>query len=153
MKTLIVLTCVIISQATVIRNRVTDLPAPRLVRLTTLNPRGIGVTWEPVYSPSSNPVVGYKVKVWEQQTGIVYEYIMIDGVLQLVEREVLVPFPSGIPDWTPKEVSVHGVTTSSAQFYLVKPEYTYEVRVQAVTSRGEGPLSNAMRIRFEDRYL
>ncbi|CAH0407169.1 unnamed protein product [Chilo suppressalis] len=53
---------------------------------------GIGVTWEPVYSPSSNPVVGYKVKVWEQQTGIVYEYIMIDGVLQLVEREVLVPF-------------------------------------------------------------
>ncbi|CAG9795415.1 unnamed protein product [Diatraea saccharalis] len=127
-----------------------DIPAPRLLRLEALDPPGFRVEWNPVKSKDeSDPVIGYKVKVWEQQSIKVYNYEVIDGVNMLVEQTILSEFPrDDVPEWEPTVLMVESAANPAAQYNNVKVGVQYEIRVQAYSNKYEGALSDAMRIKI-----
>ncbi|RVE40075.1 hypothetical protein evm_015275 [Chilo suppressalis] len=107
MKFFCVLLLVAVAKASVLKTA-EDIPAPHLLRLVSLDPPGFKIEWNPVKSKDeADPVIGYKVKIWEQQSVKTYNYETVDGIPTLVQQSALNPFPLlSVPDWEPAEVIV-----------------------------------------------
>ncbi|KAL0882058.1 hypothetical protein ABMA27_000639 [Loxostege sticticalis] len=141
------------NQAFVARERreAQDIPAPTLIRVTLVDDPSLAfkVDWTPVSTPEgSEPVVGYKLKVWEQEKIKTYKYELVNGVKTLVEEYAPAKFPNPdqIPTHKPRDILVYGADKTTAQVDGIEAGVTYEARVLAFNKNGDGPLSGPVRI-------
>ncbi|XP_061711554.1 uncharacterized protein LOC133520875 isoform X2 [Cydia pomonella] len=130
-----------------------NLPRPDLLVLTALDPPSLEVEWAPVkHDDPSEPILGYKVKVWELPPVKTYKYEVVDGVKTLVQEEM--PPKIGDADTPPekdaREILVRGPQTSKTKVPSIKLNVIYEVRVRAFSARRDGPLSTHMRVQLMD---
>ncbi|KAL4705821.1 hypothetical protein ACJJTC_017798 [Scirpophaga incertulas] len=151
MKYLVLCLIVAASHAGVLKDEESkNIPRANLQRLIAIDPPGFIVEWLPVESMDpGEPVIGYKVKVWEQQSKKSYSYQNVDGENKLVEKDILEKLPKNdIPSFAPIELDVKGADTTSIEYKNIKRGIEYEVRVQAYSSKGRGPLSGEMTIQL-----
>ncbi|XP_047984176.1 uncharacterized protein LOC125224769 isoform X2 [Leguminivora glycinivorella] len=152
MKSLLLLTFVAACQGLALQKAKT-LPRPNLLLLTALDPLSLEVEWEPVKQDDpSEPILGYKVLVWQLQPVKKYKYEIINGVKTLVQE--MVPPTIGDAD-TPlekdaMEIVVQGPQGSKTRVPSIKLNVIYEVRVRAFSARRDGPLSSHMRVQIMD---
>ncbi|XP_028165410.1 uncharacterized protein LOC114356437 isoform X1 [Ostrinia furnacalis] len=156
MKCLCVLFFVAVAQGFVTRvaRGVEGVPAPTLLRITLVDDPKMGfvVDWTPVASnDAADPILGYKMKVWEQPKIKTYKYETINGVKTLVEEYAPGKFPANneVPTNKPREIVIQGDKTS-ARFEGIETGVLYEVRVQAFTKNIQGPLSQPMRVEINN---
>ncbi|RVE45048.1 hypothetical protein evm_010305 [Chilo suppressalis] len=128
-----------------------DIPVPNLTSLIAEDPFAFKLGWEPVKSDAADPILGYKVKIWEQPKRKVYKYETVDGIKELVEEYAPAKFPmtSDAPDFEPKEVVIVKADKHEAKGKNMNQGVIYEFRVQAFTKNGDGPLSAPMRLQFQ----
>ncbi|XP_035438666.2 uncharacterized protein LOC118268327 [Spodoptera frugiperda] len=149
MKTVYLLVLVSLCQALPLDSKAGLLSAPHLLRVNIIDPPAIEMTWNKIESADAkDPVIGYKVKVWEVQNTTNTLFVVVDGnVEELVKAEEpaidLLSELGGSPD----EIQVPADVTT-AVYRKVKMDITYEVRVQAYTKLENGPLSDPVRVKL-----
>ncbi|XP_021197306.3 uncharacterized protein LOC110381326 [Helicoverpa armigera] len=130
----------------------TKLSAPNLTRLTAMESDGgysERINWDAVVSDdASDPVVGYKVNIWEVKKIKSTKYSYVNGTLQKREEEIEPPidFDNG-PEGTPTVLLTPANQTEVT--FNIKLHVTYEIRIQAYTKNIDGPLSSPDRIQLD----
>ncbi|XP_063532895.1 uncharacterized protein LOC134743430 [Cydia strobilella] len=130
-----------------------SLPRPDLLVLTALDPPSLEVEWAPVkHDDLSEPILGYKVKVWELPPVKTYKYEVVGGVKTLVQEEIppKISDADTPPEKDGREIVVHGPQASKTKVPSIKLNVIYEVRVRAFSARRDGPLSTHMRVQLMD---
>ncbi|XP_073942561.1 uncharacterized protein [Choristoneura fumiferana] len=153
MQCLYLLLLVAVCQGLAVQKVKAPLPRPEIKSVTTLDPLSIQVEWNPVQSiDEKDPVIGYKIKVWELPPIITFKYVVVDGVMKLVE-DVVEPKINDAetpPEKEAKEIVVQGPLVSKALVPDLKLNVVHEVRVRAYTKSQDGPLSGLTRIQLQD---
>ncbi|XP_022825400.1 uncharacterized protein LOC111355624 [Spodoptera litura] len=149
MKSVYLLVLVSLCQGLPLDSKAGLLSAPHLIRVNIIDPPAIEMTWNKIESADvADPVIGYKVKVWEVQNITNTLFVVVHGnVEEIVKTE-----EQGIDllselDGAPDEIQVPADVTT-AVYRKVKLDITYEVRVQAYTKLEDGPLSDPVRVKL-----
>ncbi|XP_063824444.1 uncharacterized protein LOC135074066 [Ostrinia nubilalis] len=136
-----------------VTREVKGIPAPTLAHIDLIDDPGLAfiVHWTPVASPDgADPVLGYKVKVWEKPKVSTFEYEALSGAKRLVDKlaPVKLLHSSQEPKFKPREIVVNGADKSTAMCEGIETETPYEVRVQAFSRAGDGALSQPLMVQI-----
>ncbi|KAJ8733572.1 hypothetical protein PYW08_001870 [Mythimna loreyi] len=132
------------------------LPIPNINRLAIKgDPNHIThhaiVIWNKVDSGDpGNPIIGYKLKVWEIPKIKRTVYKTQGGkVVRVLEESFpeLYIYTNEIPNGVPKEI-VTQTDETAATIREMYDDVLYQLAVQAFTAEGDGPLSVPVRVRF-----
>ncbi|XP_026738351.1 uncharacterized protein LOC113501421 [Trichoplusia ni] len=130
-----------------------DLPAPNLWKFESIDDpanksTAQRLTWTAVDSgDEQDPVIGYKVKVWEVNKVKTIVYKSQGGKFVATEIEEYPRMSSNvIPESSPTVLVVPSNETTAV--YPVKVDVMYQFAVLAFTKTREGPLSSPTHIRL-----
>ncbi|VVC95827.1 unnamed protein product [Leptidea sinapis] len=149
--------CLILTATTSVfaKNRVInavkiDLTAPELVDVTEVDAQGLYVRWRTVAFSRADPVLGYKIKIWEVKESSEHGLELVNAEeypAEVTSELPTDPFP--LADTTPgtREEIATGGETSSAVVSGLRGETVYELRVSAFKAHEDGPWSLPTRIK------
>ncbi|XP_038206176.1 uncharacterized protein LOC119828156 [Zerene cesonia] len=122
------------------------LEAPQLYSVTSIEPPGLYIHWRPVKYLMRNPILGYKIRIYEITESPEREAKLINKQPRYMENDTPVQqFHSNKIDPTIEIIT--GVNVKATVTDL-KYNTIYEVRVLAFRSSVDGPPSDPVRIKL-----
>ncbi|CAH0605474.1 unnamed protein product [Chrysodeixis includens] len=147
MKALLVFLLVAACEGMRLETRTAQLAAPCGVKVAVMEGPAFEVSWDKVEEvDKKDPILGYKLKIWEVKSAKVTKYVIMNGEVKPMEEDLPMELIAE-PTTKPEEVTV-GPAETKATFKKVALDVTYEIRVAAYTKAKEGPLSSAIRIKL-----
>ncbi|XP_045495908.1 uncharacterized protein LOC123694501 isoform X2 [Colias croceus] len=136
-----------------------EIDVPKIFSVSALDPVGFFIKWTVVSSNSRDPVLGYKIRLWEVKVDSQGYLKLVNGEEMpglLLEDRPLEPVDKvKPPKGQPREVIINDVSTEKAKIYNVKYNTLYEIRILAYKNDQEGPMSEPARVKIMkgDKYF
>ncbi|XP_045495909.1 uncharacterized protein LOC123694501 isoform X3 [Colias croceus] len=129
-----------------------EIEVPKIFSVSALNPVGFFIKWTGVNSVNSDPILGYKIRLWKVEEDSQGYLNLLNGEETpglLYESKPLEPMDKDkAPKGEPREEIVYNVDTRKAKIYNVKYNTLYEIRILAYKKDQEGPISEPARVKI-----
>ncbi|CAK1544894.1 unnamed protein product [Leptosia nina] len=129
------------------------LDAPEVKSVSLVEPEGLYVQWSPVTQRQDDPVIGYKIRIWEIPESSDTEIQLINankfpGVIR--DEKVQQTFSMNNSNPATREVIINSQESKLYMVTVDKIKYNtiYEVRVLGFKRDVDGPLSVPVRIKI-----
>ncbi|XP_022113804.2 uncharacterized protein LOC110992344 [Pieris rapae] len=127
---------------------------PTHVRVSLYEPEGLFVQWRVVDNFQANPIIGYKIRVWQIDESLHGSYTLLNGEqLAIISDERSVePYSIEVPKHTPREFTTPNIDIINDLSIKItdgiKYNTLYEVRVLAYRKNLDGPMSEPIRVKI-----
>ncbi|XP_046968776.1 uncharacterized protein LOC124536303 [Vanessa cardui] len=149
------LNCFFIICCVLVSSVYSEIEAPKLLDVTVTKEGGLYVVWESIDDNVSDPILGYKIKIWEvkEKTERMFKLINADQVPGFVKEDRASEDFSkdSIPENKPRMFRADPDSTSLEIGYI-KPDALNEIRIQAYKQKEDGAYSEPWRLKVFKEY-